>query len=377
MRAVGLSTHGGPEVLQVVDLPEVHAGPGQVRIRVHAATVNPTDVMARNGARAEQQKADPPPYVPGMEASGIVDEVGSGVPDRLKLGDAVMAIVVPQGSQGAYREQIVLDSRSVVRAPAGKTHPEAATLPMNGLTARLSLDLLKLSPGQVIAVTGAAGAYGGYVIQLAKAEGLTVIADASEKDEKLVASLGADIVVRRGDDVALRIREHFPQGVDGLADGAVLNERVIPAVRDGGAHPSAASRASRSGISTSPQRLCAPPRRNSRSSIGSGNWSRPAKSHFASQRPIRRKGRPTPIVGWRLVAREDGWSSNLVGKDPPENLSHASSLEGADRAGERSRSKGSSLHRGNCANGLDEFSLPQMAQHSSWHAPAYGWEVRR
>ena len=238
MRAVGLFTHGGPEVLQVVELPEVHAGPGEVRIRVHAATVNPTDVMTRNGARAEQQKADPPPYVPGMEAAGIVDEVGSGIPDRLKLGDAVMAIVVPKGSQGAYREQIVLDARSVVRAPAGKTHPEAATLPMNGLTARLSLDLLKLSPGQVIAVTGAAGAYGGYVIQLAKAEELTVIADASEKDEKLVASLGADIVVRRGDDVASRIRGHFPQRVDGLADGAVLNERAIPAVRDGGAFTS-------------------------------------------------------------------------------------------------------------------------------------------
>src|SRR6516164_2438674 len=143
--------------------PEVHAGPGQVRIRVHAATVNPTDVGVRDGSRAEQQKADPPPYVPGMEAAGIVDEVGSGVPDRLKIGDAVMAIVVPKGSHGAYREQIVLDARSVVRAPAGKTHTEACTLPMNGLTARQTLDLLKLSPGQVITVTGAAGAYGGYV----------------------------------------------------------------------------------------------------------------------------------------------------------------------------------------------------------------------
>jgi len=209
-----------------------------VRLRVHAATVNPTDILARNGTRAEQQKADPPPYVPGMEAAGIIDEVGSGVPDRLRVGDAVMAIVVPKGSHGAYREQIALDARSVVRAPAGATHAEACTLPMNGLTARLSLDLLKLSPGQVIAVTGAAGAYGGYVVQLAKAEGLTVIADASEKDEKLVASFGADIVVRRGDDVASRIRSHFPEGVDGLADGAVLNERVIPAVRDGGAFTS-------------------------------------------------------------------------------------------------------------------------------------------
>jgi NADPH:quinone reductase len=238
MRAVGLFTQGGPEVLEVVDVPEVHAGPGEVRIRVHAATVNPTDVMARNGARAEQQKADPPPYVPGMEAAGIVDEVGRDVPDRLKVGDAVMAIVVPKGRHGAYREQLVLDARSVVRAPAGKTHAEAATLPMNGLTARLSLDLLKLSPGQVIAVTGAAGAYGGYVVQFAKAEGLTVIADASEKDKQLVESLGADIVVRRGGDVASRIRDHFPRGVDGLADGAVLNELVIPAVRDGGAFTS-------------------------------------------------------------------------------------------------------------------------------------------
>ena len=238
MRAVGLFTHGGPEVLEVVDVPEVHAGAGEVRIRVHAATVNPTDVGTRNGTRAEQQKADPPPYVPGMEAAGIIDEIGSGVPDRLKVGDAVIAIVVPKGNHGAYREQIALDARSVVRAPAGKTHAEAATLPMNGLTARLSLDLLGLSPGQVLAVTGAAGAYGGYVIQLAKSEGLTVIADASEQDETLVASLGADIVVRRGDDVASRIREHFPQGVDGLADGAVLNELVIPAVRDGGAFTS-------------------------------------------------------------------------------------------------------------------------------------------
>lgn len=238
MRAIGLFDHGGPEVLEVIDLTEVHAGPGQVRLKVHAATVNPTDVMARNGSRAEQQKVDPPPYVPGMDVAGIVDEVGEGVTTGVKVGDAVMGIVVPKGSHGGYREQIVLEARSVVSAPAGTTHVEACTLPMNGLTARLSLDLLGLSPGQSIAVTGAAGAYGGYVIQLAKADGLTVIADASEADEELAASLGADIVVRRGDDVASRIREHFSEGVDGLADGAVLKELVIPAVRDGGAFTS-------------------------------------------------------------------------------------------------------------------------------------------
>lgn len=230
--------HGGPEALEIVDLPEVHAGPGQVRVRIHAAAVNPTDTMARNGSRAEQQKIDPPPYVPGMDAAGVVDEVGDGVATGVQMGDVVMAMVIPKGSHGAYREQIVLDARAVVPAPAGTTHVEACTLPMNGLTARQSLDLLGLSSGQTIAVTGAAGAYGGYVVQLAKVDGLTVIADASEADHQLVESLGADIVVRRGDDVAARIREHFPNGVDGLADGAVQNELVIPAVRDGGAFTS-------------------------------------------------------------------------------------------------------------------------------------------
>src|SRR6266851_3317819 len=78
MRAVGIMVHGGPEALEVLNLPEVHAGPGQVCVRIYAAAVNPTDTMARNGSRAEQQKVDPPPYVPGMDAAGIVDEVGDG-----------------------------------------------------------------------------------------------------------------------------------------------------------------------------------------------------------------------------------------------------------------------------------------------------------
>jgi NADPH2:quinone reductase len=235
MRAVGAMAYGGPEVLKVVDVPEVHAGPGQIRLRIHAAAVNPTDSFVRNGARAEQQKGDPPPYVPGMDAAGIVDEVGDGVATGIRVGDAVMAMVLPKGSHGAYREQIVLDARAVVRAPAGTMHVQACTLPMNGLTARRSLDLLGLKSGQTLAVTGGAGAYGGYVIQLAKADGLTVIADASEADEKLITSLGADVVVRRGDDVAQRILKHFPKGVDGVADGAVLNEKIIAAIRDGGA----------------------------------------------------------------------------------------------------------------------------------------------
>ena len=83
-------------------------------------------------------------------------------------------------------------------------------------------------------MTGSAGAFGGYVVQLARADGLTVVADASEADEDLVRGLGADVVVRRGDDVAERIRQHFPEGVDGLANGSVQDALVLPAARDGG-----------------------------------------------------------------------------------------------------------------------------------------------
>ncbi len=234
MKAVGVVEYGGPDALQVVELPDPVVGPGQVRIRVHAAAVSPTDTFVRNGVRAEaQQAAGPPPYVAGMDAAGVLEEIGEGVETDLKVGDHVMAIVVPKGSRGAYSEQLVLPAESVARVPAGASDVEASTLPMNGLTARLALDVLGLEPGKTLAVTGAAGAFGGYVVQLAKADGLTVVADASPSDEELVRSLGADVVVARGDGFARRVREHFPDGVDGAADGALLHADLAPAVRDG------------------------------------------------------------------------------------------------------------------------------------------------
>jgi len=238
MRGVGVFEFGGPEVLKVVDLPEVHAGPGEVRIRVHGATVNPTDTVLRDGSRAEALKQIPPPYIPGMDAAGVIDEIGDPAATGFRVGDPVMAMVIPTGTHGAYRESIVLAADAVARAPSGASHAEASTLPMNGLTARLSLDQLALRPGQTLAVTGAAGCYGGYVVQLAKAAGVRVIADASEKDEQLVADLGADVVVRRGDDIAARIRAVAPDGVDALADGAVQRELAVGAVRDGGSFAS-------------------------------------------------------------------------------------------------------------------------------------------
>ena len=235
MRAIGHGKYGGPEVLEMIEVPEVNAGKGEVRIRIHAAAVNPTDIMSRNGSHSERQKVDPFPYVPGMDIAGIVDQIGHGVDTGVSVGDRVIAMVVPKGIHGAYREQIVLKANAVVPAPRNTSHVEACTLPMNSLTARLSLDLMGLQAGSVLAVTGSAGAYGGYIIELAKNDGLTIIADAADKDYDLVKSLGADYIVPRGPNVAAAIRKEFPKGVDGVADGAVQNEIVIAAVRNGGA----------------------------------------------------------------------------------------------------------------------------------------------
>jgi NADPH:quinone reductase len=229
-----MTEFGGPEVLHIVELPDPQAGPGELRIRVHAAVVNPTDTGLRAGARASQLKDIPPPYVPGMDAAGELDQIGPGVSTDLRIGDHVMAIVVPQGSHGAYAELLVVPAESVTKVPAGATDAEAATLPMNGLTTRQALDMLDLAPGQTLAVTGAAGAVGGYAVQLGKTEGLRVIADASAQDEALVKQLGADVVVPRGPEFAARVREVLPDGADGLIDAALLNELAVAAVRDGG-----------------------------------------------------------------------------------------------------------------------------------------------
>jgi NADPH2:quinone reductase len=234
MRAVGVTEFGGPEALHIVDVPDEPLGAGQVRLRVEAAAVSPTDTHLRSGAYADRDPIKSPPWVPGMDVAGVVTEVGEGV-EHLRPGDPAMGLVVPFGAHGGYRENLVLPGDSVVGAPKGASAVEASTLPMNALTARMALDRMGLQSGQVLAVTGAAGMFGGYVVQLAKADGLIVVADASEADEDLVRGFGADLVVRRGDDVAARIREHFPEGVDGLADGSVQDAQVLPAVRDGGA----------------------------------------------------------------------------------------------------------------------------------------------
>jgi NADPH:quinone reductase len=187
----------------------------------------------RAGAFGPPPHGDGPPYVAGWELAGVVDAAGPGA--GVRVGDRVFAIVFPYATgRGAQAEYVVVSSDSVGLVPDGVSLAEAATLPMNGLTARLALDKLGLQPGQTLAVTGAAGAVGGYVMQLASAEGLRVIGDASPADTDLVKSLGADVVVERGPDVAAAIRQQVPEGVDAVVDAALIGPPVLAAIRDGG-----------------------------------------------------------------------------------------------------------------------------------------------
>ena len=233
VRASGFHQYGSPDVLEIVELPDLVAGEGQVRVRVAAATVNPSDVLFRGGALAALVAAAEPPYVAGLEFAGTIDAVGPGVAWDPGVPVVGMTAFIPQG-RGAHAGQVVVDARSVVELPRGVSMAQAATLPMNGLTARMALDRLGLVAGETLAVTGAAGAVGGYVVQLAASEGINVVAISSPQDEGLVRGLGADVFVARGPESALAVREAVGGGADAAVDAGVIGRKLLPAVRDDG-----------------------------------------------------------------------------------------------------------------------------------------------
>lgn len=232
MKVIGVVEFGGPEALSVHNVAEPHPGPSEARLRVKAAAVSPVDTAVRSGGLGTGDFE--PPYVPGMDAAGVIDEVGPG--SRWEIGDKVMTMALPLSAHGgAYVEHLVGPDDSMTRIPGNVDMNAASTIPMNGLTATQALERAALQPGQRVAVTGAAGTLGNYVIELAKHAGLLVIADAAEKDRTLVEGLGVDHVVPRGDDVAEHIRAIVPDGVDALFDAAAMKEKALPCVRDGGA----------------------------------------------------------------------------------------------------------------------------------------------
>lgn len=227
---MGIPEPGGPEVLRVIERPVREPGADEIRIRVRFAAVNPTDVSTRMRGTADSE----PPWTPGMDAAGTVESVGEGV-TGLSVGQEVMAVTSPRRPDGgAQAELIVVPAASAVPVPPGMSLQAAATLPMNGLTAILGLEMLGLAPGETLAVSGGAGLLASYVIPLAQDAGLRVLADARADEAELVRGFGADVVVERSEDFGAAVRAVEPEGVAAVFDTALLNERALPAIRDSG-----------------------------------------------------------------------------------------------------------------------------------------------
>lgn len=234
MQAMAHKTFGGPDVLEVVELPLPVPAEGEVVVRVVAATVNPTDTMMRAGKQAAAMTELTPPYIPGMEFSGYVHSVGNNE-SHLSIGQRVMGIVNPRRPQGgALQQYVCVPAVSLIPIADDVDLIDAATVPMNGLTAQMTIEAVNLAPGDTLLVTGGAGAVGGYVIPLAKAAGLIVIADGKNEDTNLLKELGADEVLPRGDALSAALGESHPDGVAGLIDTALIGDEISKHVRDGG-----------------------------------------------------------------------------------------------------------------------------------------------
>lgn len=208
MRALQYSTHGGPEVLTWAAAPEPHAGPGQVRIVVRGAGVNPIDWKAVSGRLSGGRPMDGVGYL-GYDAAGVVDEVGEGV-SEVAVGDEVLG-----RGRNTQAERAVLDSW--VRKPSSVGWAVAAAVGVAGETAERGLRLLGVTSGDTLFVDGGAGGVGAITVQMALARGARVIASAGEGNHAYLRQIGATPVLY-GDGVADRVREAATGTVDAVFD---------------------------------------------------------------------------------------------------------------------------------------------------------------
>lgn len=211
MRAVVFEEFGGPEVLQAKDVKEPQAGPGEVRVAVKAAGVNPMDFKIRSGW-AQGMIDTTFPAVPGLEVAGVVDEIGEGVTE-FAVGDEV----VGWSQGGSYAEHALVGV--VAKKPANVSWEEAVAIPVAGETSARVLRQLGLKEGETLLLHGAAGGVGSVAVQLAVALGATVIGTASEANHDYLRSLGATPIAY-GEGLIDRVKEAAPQGVDAVFDAA-------------------------------------------------------------------------------------------------------------------------------------------------------------
>ncbi len=224
-KAAVVRTPGGPDSIEIIDVPVAEPGPGEVRVRIAAAAVNPVDLAVAGGVFHGMGLINQPDHTGlGWDFAGTVSAAGPGV--DLPAGTRVAGLVDGFDRDfGTYAEQLIVPAANLAVVPGGLDLAAASTVPLNALTAAQILDLLGDAPadGNRLLVTGAAGAVGGYVASLAQDRGWQVTGLARAEDKDFVRSLGAGFTTQA------------EPGWDAVADGAVMQEKALALVRDGGA----------------------------------------------------------------------------------------------------------------------------------------------
>lgn len=214
MRAIEFSEYGGPGVVHVAEVPEPHAGPGEIRVTARASGVSPGEIRLRTG---EMRTVMPVafPFRTGFDAAGVVDEVGDGV-EGVRVGDEVFGMA-GSATRGANADRVVLVAWAP--KPAAWSWEEAGGAAGAVETATRVLDRLGVSAGDVVLVQGAAGGTGSVLVQFAVARGATVIGTASERNHDFLRSLGV-VPTTYGAGLVERVRALSPAGVDAVVDCA-------------------------------------------------------------------------------------------------------------------------------------------------------------
>ncbi|WP_409494292.1 NADP-dependent oxidoreductase [Amycolatopsis sp. cmx-11-12] len=230
MRAVVIRRFGGPDALEIDEVPIPKPDRGQVRIRVCAAAVNAVDLAARAGFLVAGDVLSRAAIGIGCDVSGLVDAVGEDA-GGFSPGDAVIGLRDQPGtSLGTYADYVVLERGAVAAAPKTVSLIESATLPLHGLSALQALDLLEPRPGATVLVTGLANATGGFVAT----EGYRVVVVGAKADEELAKALGAEIFVSREVAFAEKVLAMVPGGVDAVLDTGFLGPHAVGAVASRG-----------------------------------------------------------------------------------------------------------------------------------------------
>lgn len=233
MKAMTYTRFGGPEALTLTDLPEPRVAPGEVLVRVRAASVNPVDWKVMAGGLDALMEVQFP-VVPGWDVAGVVEKVGLDTPE-FEVGDEIIAYARKDWVHaGTAAELVSVPVRTAAFKPASSSWEEAASIPLAGLTAYQTLGVLGLGEGETVLVHGGSGGVGLFAVQIARAFGARVIATASARNHELLRSLGAE-PVEYGPGLAERVRALAPEGVDISLDlvGGVVEESLA-VLADGG-----------------------------------------------------------------------------------------------------------------------------------------------